>query len=422
MCNRLAAVALAGALIFTGCGKKSEVAKPKDGATPAATAAGVTESGAPATPVPAATPAKPAIDQNAQVVVYGYHRFEKKIRRPDTEITPEAFEEQMKMLKEKNIPVIPMQDFLAWKRGEKNIPSRAVVLTFDDGWKTQYEVAWPILKKYGFPFTLFIYTEGVRPGHFAGGGSMSWENLEEMRDAGVDIQGHSATHQDLRKAYDAIAKKKLTPEEYEEWLANETAGVKKVLEDKLGIRVNAFAVPYGKHDENVRKAVMKGGYEAMFTVYGQPLTFGSPMDSLGRYLIEANKPKVFEDALNFGGASTGSGPAVAQVDAKAIQAQPGAGTTAPNETPLIKANLAPFGEIEAESVVMRIGGVGKVPAVYDAKTKTITYQMQRKQADRNVAVIIEARSGTRKMQASWSFDLPGGKTAPAPAPAASPQG
>ncbi len=63
------------------------------------------------------------------------------MRRPDTEITPEMFEAQMKELQEKKIPVIGMQDFLAWKRGEKSIPPKAAIITFDDGWRTQYEVA-----------------------------------------------------------------------------------------------------------------------------------------------------------------------------------------------------------------------------------------------------------------------------------------
>ncbi len=56
------------------------------------------------------------------MVIFGYHRFVKNVRRPDTEITPEAFEAQMQELKNKNISVIPMQDFLAWRRGEKAIP------------------------------------------------------------------------------------------------------------------------------------------------------------------------------------------------------------------------------------------------------------------------------------------------------------
>src|SRR5438876_662072 len=59
---------------------------------------------------------KPVIDQHAQVVVFGYHRFVNTVRRPDTEITPQAFEAQMQELKNKNISVIPKQDFLAWRR------------------------------------------------------------------------------------------------------------------------------------------------------------------------------------------------------------------------------------------------------------------------------------------------------------------
>ena len=234
---------------------------------------------------------KAVVDQTAQVIVYGYHRFVEKVKRPDTEITPAAFEAQMKELKDKGITVIPMQDFLAWKRSEKSIPPRCAVLTFDDGWKSQYEVAWPILKKYNYPVTLFIYTEGVRGGHFGGGEAITWEQLAEMRDAGIDIEAHSATHQDLRKPYDKVAKKKLSPPEYEQWLQNEITGSKNLLEQKLGIKVNCFAVPYGFYNQHIKDVCKAAGYEAVFTVYGQPLTYNSPMDSLGRYLIEGNKPK-----------------------------------------------------------------------------------------------------------------------------------
>jgi len=102
-----------------------------------------------ATPVAAASPkiTKPVVDQTAQVIIFCYHRLVDKIRYPGTEITPAAFEAQMKELKDRGITVISMQDLLAWKRGEKNIPPRCAVVTFDDGWKSQYEVGWPIMKK-----------------------------------------------------------------------------------------------------------------------------------------------------------------------------------------------------------------------------------------------------------------------------------
>src|SRR2546422_6758998 len=338
----LLCVVLAGSIAFA--------AKP----TPAPKAA--------ATATPAPTVSKPVVDQTAQTIIFCYHRLVDKVRYPGTEITPQVFEQQMKMLKDRGITVIGMQDLLAWKRGEKNIPPRCAIITFDDGWKSQYEVAWPILKKFNYPVTLFIYTEGVRGGHFGGGEAITWEQLAEMRDAGVDIQAHSATHQDLRKGYDIINKKKTSGAEYEQWLQNEVVGCKQLLEQRLAVKVNCFAVPFGNYNEHVKEVARNAGYEAMFTVYGQPLTFNSPVDSLGRYAIEANKPKVFEDATKMIGTSTGGAAAVAAVGAGDVSPQPADGDTVRTALPLIKGNLSSIGQIDPATVQMRISGLGVVPA------------------------------------------------------------
>src|SRR4029450_6928689 len=201
MMIRFAILPLLLALNFSMCKKQqavTEKSQPGDTAAPGAAAT--------AAPVVAATPKikKPVVDQTAQVLIFCYHRLVDKIRYPGTEITPAAFEAQMKELKDKGITVISMQDLLAWKRGEKNIPPRCAVITFDDGWKSQYEVAWPMMKKFGYPVTLFIYTEGVRGGSLGGGGAITWEQLADMRDNGVDIQAHTATHQDLREGHNVM--------------------------------------------------------------------------------------------------------------------------------------------------------------------------------------------------------------------------
>lgn len=355
-----------------------------------------------ATPIP--SPTRPPVDKNAEVVVFGYHRFPQKVRRPDTEITPQAFEAQMQKLKEKGIAVIGMQDFLAWKRGEKSIPPRCAIITIDDGYKSGYEVAWPILKKLGYPLTLFIYTEGIKGGKFGGGEAMSWEQLAEMRDAGVDIEAHSATHQDLRKPYDKVQHKRLSPEEYDQWLKAEVAGSKATLEHKLGIRVNCFAVPFGYYNERVKQAAKDAGFEAVFTVYGQKLTYGSPNDSLGRYMIEANKPKVFDDAINFGGSTTGGSVPVQEIPLTSINPQPADGSTA-STRPLIKASLGAIGGIDPQKVVLRVSGLGAVPAKYDPATKTISYQVTQPLHGTSCSVILEARMGESKAEARWSFTL-----------------
>jgi peptidoglycan/xylan/chitin deacetylase (PgdA/CDA1 family) len=426
MMIRLAILPLLLALNLSLC-KKRETASPKpQPASPSPAAAEAVAGGA----VTAASPAKiskPVVDQTAQTIIFCYHRLVDKVRYPGTEITPAAFEEQMKQLKDAGITVISMQDLLAWKRGEKNIPPRCAVITFDDGWKSQYDVAWPIMKKFGYPFTMFIYTEGVRGGSLGGGEAITWEQLADMRDNGVDIQAHSATHQDLREGHNIMlvsggkrTRTKLSGPEYEQWLQNEVVGSKQLLEQRLGIRVNCFAVPFGNYNEHVKEIARNSGYEAMFTVYGQPITFTSPLDSVGRYAIEANKPKVFADAVKMIGTSTG-GTAVAEVGAANLSTQPADGETVRTALPLIKANVSGLGQIEPGSIQMRVSGLGVVPASYDPKTGTVSYQITQKLRDKSCTVILTAKSEGKKVEAHWTFGIEEGAAGTAAAAAPTPK-
>ena len=374
---------------------------------------------------PAATKTRTVVDQTAQTIIFCYHRLVDKIRYPGTEITPAAFEAQMKELKDRGITVIGLQDLLAWRRGEKNIPPRSAVITFDDGWKSQYEVAWPIMKKFGYTFTMFIYTEGVRGGSLGGGEAITWEQLADLRDNGIDIQAHSATHQDLREGHTIMVaqpgakrtKKKLTGAEYEQWLQGEVVGCKQLLEQRLGIKVNCFAVPFGNYNEHVKEMARNVGYEAMFTVYGQPISFSSPLDSLGRYAIEANKPKVFEAAIKTIGTSVGGASAVAAVGAADVSPQPADGDTVRTALPLIKANLSAIGQIDPASVQMRVSGLGLVQSSYDPKTGAVTYQVTQKLRDKTCTVILTAKSGDKKVEAHWTFGVEDSGAAPATTPA-----
>ena len=186
-------------------------------------------------------------------------------------------------------------------------------------------------------------------------------------------------------------------------MENEVAGSKQTIEQKLGVKVNCFAVPYGFYNEHVKEVAMKAGYEALFTVYGQKLAYGSPLDSLGRYMIEATKPKVFADAIDFGGITVGGSAPAAEVSAVTLGVVPADGETIKSATPLIKANLAGFGAIDQGSVQMRISGLGLVSANYDPKTQNVSFQVPQKIKDKNCTVIIEAKSGDKKISTHWSF-------------------
>src|SRR6202140_4366256 len=283
MSRRILALLLVLPLIVAGCKKSSTLAKLEDKSFSATPDASVS-----LPPFAVATPAPLlAIDRSAKAIVLCYHRFEDN-PRDSLATAPAEFRAQMKGLKDNGIEVVSMKDFLAWRRGEKSIPPKSAVITIDDGYISGYAVAWPILKELGYPFTMFIYTNYVG----AGGKSISWAQLEQMRDAGVDIESHTVSHHDLRHAPRG--------QEYNAWLHNEIYGSKDILEQKLGIKCVAFAFPYGTHNEVVRKMAMEAGYQALFTVYGQHLGFDAAADQLGRYAVESMHPDGFKMAVNFG--------------------------------------------------------------------------------------------------------------------------
>jgi peptidoglycan/xylan/chitin deacetylase (PgdA/CDA1 family) len=381
--------------ITWGCRRTPEATpKPKESAPPVAEKTEPIATAAPkATPVP--------VNRNAQVIVLGYHRIVDNVRRPDTEITKADFEKQMQQLKDEGITVIPMHDFLAWKRGEKDIPAKSAVITLDDGWKSQYEAAWPILQKFGYPFTLCLYTDYVKGGPKSGGESITWEQIAEMRDAGADIAGHTVSHKDLRGPKHGGTP---TPE-YETWLWNELNGSKQILEQRLGVKIDVLALPFGFYNAHVQEMAKKAGYEAIFTVYGQRIGYGSRNDALGRYMIEANKPKVFATAVHFGsGASIGSEP-VAEFTGGTLKTEPADNATIADPRPVIKVDTERFGKIDPASLAMRVSSLGAVNAKYDPATKTYSYQPPHKLADNRYTAIVTGKADGKKVEARWGFTV-----------------
>ena len=91
-----------------------------------------------------------------RVTVLGYHNFSKKAPVTQMLMRTSEFREQMEYLRRAGITVISMQEFLEWRLGSRTLPARCALITLDDGWKSVYTDAYPILKEYGYPFTLFL--------------------------------------------------------------------------------------------------------------------------------------------------------------------------------------------------------------------------------------------------------------------------
>lgn len=415
MTRKIAILLLLAVLPLTGCDKLREKlpALRKKVVSQAATPAPVTAAtSAPATPPPAATepaaPPRPVIDTTAQVVVLCYHRLEGKAGGA-LSIEPALFEKQMAEIKEAGLAVISMKDFLAWRRGEKNIPPKSVLITIDDGYVSGLEVGVPILKKYGFPATFFIYTNYLN----SGGKSMTWAQLASLRDDGYEIGCHTVSHLDLRRKPSKVAG------EYEAWLKDEVERSKQILEENLGIRCATIAYPFGLHNEKVHEACMAAGYEAAFTTYGARLGITTNAMSLGRYDVTAKMPgnqQVFDVAINFAGMAAPSGPAVlAQEAAISMVTEPMNNSTITDATPEIKAEISTMGALDPGSAEMRISSLGLVQAKVDPATKTIRYKVDKPLREGSYTVIVAGKRAGQRVETRWSFHYSATGEAPAEA-------
>ncbi|MFV0337997.1 MAG: polysaccharide deacetylase family protein [Chthoniobacterales bacterium] len=377
---------LATLLFVSACDRKDE-AEPQPETPP-------TASETTATPTPTSTPApEPTpepIDKTAQVTVLGYHRFENP-PKDSLAISTEDFRKQLQAVKDAGITVISMDDFLAWRRGEKNIPARSALITIDDGYNCTYKEAWPVLKEFGYPFTFYVYTNYIG----AGGRSIKWDELAEMSAAGVDIGSHSISHDNM------VRPKRLKGRNYDEWLDDELAKSKQIIEEKLGKRVTTFAYPYGIQNEKVQQKGMEVGYDALFTVKGAKIGFDSPASALGRYVILSDTPSVFKMAINFG---SGSGNVVAATSPDpGIPTQPANASTISNSLPRLEIDLSSLGSVDPASLKMQLSGIGAVPVTWDAERGIASYQTTQRLHDPNVQVLVQAKINGKTVKKSWAF-------------------
>jgi peptidoglycan/xylan/chitin deacetylase (PgdA/CDA1 family) len=190
------------------------------------------------------------------VPVLSYHHF--SLDRADKlTVTKSTFEEQMKFLKDRGYRVITLNqlsDFLEFK---SQIPKKSVVINIDDGWRSTYDIVFPILKKYGYPATLFVYTDLI----VGSEKTLSWDLIQEMANNGMDIQCHTKTHRHL-----TTIDQKESFKEYFEAIEKELSACEAMIKKKLNKEVKYLAYPYGDTNPLVIELLKKHGYWGAFTI------------------------------------------------------------------------------------------------------------------------------------------------------------
>lgn len=273
---------------------------------------------------PTATPT-PAAESSFTVLCY--HRFitakDGKKGPSEFHLPVTEFEWQMQYLKDQGITPVSMEQLKAYWFDGKPLPERPVLLTFDDGFESIHEQAYPVVKKFGYPAVLFAYTDFIRWGNpetppkdakkkKKNEVSLKLSAIEEMLKNGWTIESHTKSHMNLGKEKD-----KRAPAAYQKLLAAELNEPLGYIESKFSVRPKCLAYPYGVFNEEVLKQTTESGYTLAFTVDPGPNDKTVPALKLRRDLIlypikRENFKKLFEQkVLHLGNFTPGDGEVIA---------------------------------------------------------------------------------------------------------------
>lgn len=155
------------------------------------------------------------------------------IYRKDLSVTPDNFRAQMAYLHENGFTTIDFYELSLAITGKILLPEKPVLLTLDDGYRDNYENAFPILLEFGHKATFFIVSEFIDNGYE---NYLTWEMVHEMAAAGMRFESHSRTHPDLRNQ----------PRDYLIW---QILGSQQTIAHHIGYTPRYFAYPAGRYDE-----------------------------------------------------------------------------------------------------------------------------------------------------------------------------
>lgn len=194
-------------------------------------------------------------NENSHAVIFMYSHIG-VAKYPDTNVSIKQFSAHLSYLEKNNYQVWPLEKIVAHLKNGLAIPDRTVAITFDDGHISMLKHAYPRLKKRGWPFTVFIYTDAMdqHPKHY-----ISWDQMRDMRQHGASFANQSKTHDHLIRR----RKKETTTA----WTARVRADIEHAqqrIQDELGDNLDVppmlFSYPYGEYNLALANIVAELGY------------------------------------------------------------------------------------------------------------------------------------------------------------------
>lgn len=362
----------------------------------------------PVKPAPAPAPGKgvPVERDQTRVAVLGYHNFSKTAPVTEMLMRTDEFRKQMEYIRKSDLTVISMQEFLEWRFGARKLPAKCVLITMDDGWRSVYTEAYPILKEYGYPFHLFLYTH-----YLSGrGDSMSPDMIKEMMRHGASIGSHSVSH--------------LYPKDWKSREPQNSPAYTALIDQEFGLSqkrltnlfgsVNTYCYPGGYVTPAMLERIPGYGYVAAFTVLPGKVTDTEDPFQIHRYMVFGTDPGIFASAMDFRvaqsgtsvslGAEPGTLPPTTPPPPFAVLPRPD--STVPCDFKLVEANLSGVAGVDMSSLRMSVSGFGRVPARVDGISKTISWQVPVRIYMPNISVHVTWKTTDgASHKAEWAFKV-----------------
>jgi len=210
------------------------------------------------------------------VPVLMYHAIDHNDKVTKLSVNPESFARQMEFLHKNRYNVMTLDRIAAYIRDKRKFPPKTIAITFDDGYYNNYEYAYPVLKRYNIPATIFIIVNKVGQPGYAG-----WREIEEMSASGIiTIGSHTLSH----KWLPAMGTKELRAE---------LTGSKAILEEKIGKPVDVLCYPIGAHDQRVEGETDRAGYACAVATNPGRLSSAEDVFAIKRIKISRTSDNLF---------------------------------------------------------------------------------------------------------------------------------
>ena len=211
--------------------------------------------------------------QGVEVPIIMYHSILKD-NSASTEfiVTPSQLEEDLKYIKEKGYTAVTVADLIGYVYDNKPLPSKPIMLTFDDGHYNNYHYAYPLMKKYDMKMVvsvvgrytdMFTEKDDSNPNY----SYLTWEQIDEMQKSGfVEFQNHTYDlHSITAKRHGCKKNKGESLEEYKKVLTEDLTKLQNKLYDATTVKPNAFTYPFGGISNASCDIIKELGFKASFS-------------------------------------------------------------------------------------------------------------------------------------------------------------